>query len=311
MRRRKRPRWRTTRWHGWLSEGCQCTHTPLAAVYLELGLPEPGGVWAREVLRLWRKVALLPRGRLPREAWEHARSQGTANAFVARVRAAHSMLLGREVPASGPAAGLTARDAEKKAIVAALRRIAKERWTAHVRDKEAEGAGFYSGAPVPGASGGFRAHVPPRGCDHTGRRMLVAHRLHGHYLQACVGGLHGLWRPMEQRACPRCALEWGGQGPAPVEDEAHYWAECPSLRPARERMLSELGGAYPGFRQRWAPLSRLDRARALAFGVPDGTWAPGASRAVWARGVRAVVQFGVDSALLCPVLGQAMWRLGR
>ena len=106
-------------------------------------------------------------------------------------------------------------------------------------------------------------------------------------------------------------MEWGGQGPAPVEDEAHYWAECPSLRPARERMLSELDGAYPGFRQRWAPLSRLDRARALAFGVPDGTWAPGASRAVWARGVRAVVQFGVDSALLCPVLGQAMWRLGR
>ena len=39
--------------------------------------------------------------------------------------------------------------------------------------------------------------------------------------------------------------------------------------------------------------------------------APGASRAVWARGVRAVVQFGVDAALLCPVLGQAMWRLGR
>ena len=94
--------------------------------------------------------------------------------------------------------------------------------------------------------------------------------------------------------------------------DLHYWAECPSLRPARERMLSELDGAYPGFRQRWAPQSRLDRARALAFGVPDdGTWAPGASRVGWARGVRAVVQFGVDSALLCPVLGQAMWRLGR
>ena len=127
-------------------------------------------------------------------------------------------------------------------------------------------------------------------------------------LAGCTG-CGGLWSSGHARGARW--LEWGGQGPAPVEDEAHYWAECPSLRPARERMLPELGGAYPGFRQRWAPLSRLDRARALAFDVPDGTWVPGASRAVWARGVRAVVQFGVDAALLCPVLGQAMWRLGR
>ena len=49
----------------------------------------------------------------------------------------------------------------------------------------------------------------------------------------------------------------------------------------------------------------------LLFGVPDGTWAPGACRVTWARGARAVVQFGVDAALLCPVLGQAMWRMGR
>ena len=60
-------------------------------------------------------------------------------------------------------------------------------------------------------------------------------------------------------------------------------------------------------------LSRLDKGRALVFEVPDsdGTWAPGVRRAVWARGVRAVVQFGVESSVLCPVLGQAMWRMGR
>ena len=92
---------------------------------------------------------------------------GTPGISGSLVRAAHSMLLGREVPAGGPAAGMTARDAEKKAIVAALSRIAKERWTAHVRDKEAEGAGFYSGAPVPGTSGGVRANPPdnPGGPD--------------------------------------------------------------------------------------------------------------------------------------------------
>ena len=96
-----------------------------------------------------------------------------------------------------------------------------------------------------------------------------------------------------------------------MEDEAHYWAECPSLLPARRRMLAELEGAYPGFGRRYAALSRLDKGRALVFAVPDGTWAPGVRRAVWARGVRAVVQFGVESSVLCPVLGQAMWRMGR
>ena len=44
---------------------------------------------------------------------------------------------------------------------------------------------------------------------------------------------------------------------------------------------------------------------------PGVTTAPGACRVTWARGARAVVQFGVDAALLCPVLGQAMWRMGR
>ena len=95
------------------------------------------------------------------------------------------------------------------------------------------------------------------------------------------------------------------------EDEAHYWAECPSLLPARRRMLAELEGAYPGFGRRYAALPRLDKGRALVFAVPDGTWAPGVRRGVWARGVRAVVRYGVEAAVLCPVLGQAMWRMGR
>ena len=55
-------------------------------------------------------------------------------------------------------------------------------------------------------------------------------------------------------------------------------------------MLGELEGAYPGFGRRYAQLPRLEKGRALAFGVPDGTWALGASRGVWARGVRAVVR---------------------
>ena len=50
---------------------------------------------------------------------------------------------------------------------------------------------------------------------------------------------------------------------------------------------------------------------AASESLRDGTWAPGVRRAVWARGVRAVVQFGVESSVLCPVLGQAMWRMGR
>ena len=45
--------------------------------------------------------------------------------------------------------------------------------------------------------------------------------------------------------------------------------------------------------------------------LTDGTWAPGVRRAVWARGVRTVVQFGVESSVMYPVLGQAMWRMGR
>ena len=73
-------------------------------------------------------------------------------------------------------------------------------------------------------------------------------------------------------------------GPAPVEDEAHFWAECPLLRTARTRMMGELEGAYPGFGDRFAALPRLEKGRALAFGVPDGTWTPG--RGI-ARGVGA------------------------
>ena len=77
-----------------------------------------------------------------------------------------------------------------------------------------------------------------------------------------------------------------------------------------EEAKAEAGHGH-GFGQRYAALPRLDKGRALAFGVPDDTWAPGAGRAVWARGVRAVVQFGVESSVMCPVLGQAMWRMGR
>ena len=56
---------------------------------------------------------------------------------------------------------------------------------------------------------------------------------------------------------------------------------------------------------------QLRHPHMLESSWPDGTWAPGVRRAVWARGVRAVVQFGVESSVLCPVLGQAMWRMGR
>ena len=76
-------------------------------------------------------------------------------------------------------------------------------------------------------------------------------------------------------------------------------------------MMGELESASPGFGDRFAALPRLEKGRALAFGVPDGTWAPGVPRAVWARGARAVVRFGVETAVLCPVLGQAMWRMER
>ena len=31
----------------------------------------------------------------------------------------------------------------------------------------------------------------------------------------------------------------------------------------------------------------------------------------YTHGVRAVVQFGVEASVLCPVLGKAMWRMGR
>ena len=252
-------------------------HTPLAAVYLELGLPEPGDVWARETLRLWRKVALV----------------------------------GRPLPAAAPDPGVRARAEAKAAVAAALSRRAAGKWRSYVESRADTGMAFYDGAPAPGAAGGFRTRVPPAGSSHTGRRMLLAHRLHGHYLQSCVGGLRGVGRPMAERACPRCQDGWCGMGPAPVEDEAHFWAECPLLRTARTRMMGELEGAYPGSGGRFAALPRLEKGRALAFGVPDGTWTPGVPRAVWARGARAVVRFGVETAVLCPVLGQAMWRMER
>ena len=41
-------------------------HTPRAAVHAELGLPEPQDAWAGEVIRLWAKVAALPRAALLR-----------------------------------------------------------------------------------------------------------------------------------------------------------------------------------------------------------------------------------------------------
>ena len=111
-------------------------------------------------------------------------------------------------------------------------------------------------------------------------------------------------RALTSRACPRCQVGWPGMGAPPVEDEAHYWAECPSLLPARRRMLAELEGAYPGFVRQCEALPRLEKkGRALAFGVPDGTWAPGACRTTWARGARAVVQFGVERRCRVRCLG--------
>ena len=220
-------------------------------------------------------------------------------------------LLGRPLPAAGPAGGSAAREADKKVVAGELRRRALDRWTRHVAERERTGMAFYCGASAPGAVGGLRTRVPPAGCDLTGRRMLVAQRLGGHYLQSCVGAWRGAERALRLRSCPRCLQDWPGLGPPPVEDEAHYWAECPSLLPARQRMLAELEGAYPGFGRRYAALPRLDKGRALVFAVPDGTWAPGVRRGVWARGVRAVVRYGVEAAVLCPVLGQAMWRMGR
>ena len=44
-----------------------------------------------------------------------------------------------------------------------------------------------------------------------------------------------------------------------MEDEAHFWAECPALRPARQRMLEELDCVYPGFERRFAALPRLEK----------------------------------------------------
>ena len=88
-------------------------------------------------------------------------------------------------------------------------------------------------------------------------------------------------------------------------------------------LVSELVLSWRAFPQRMIPLSCgcshnpffLKEIKAYSsfshlFSL-DGTWAPGVRRAVWARGVRAVVQFGVESSVLCPVLGQAMWRMGR
>ena len=189
------------------------------------------------------------------------------NSLAARAKAAHAALLGRPLPAAGPAGGSAAREADKKVVAGELRRRALDRWTRHVAERERTGMAFYCGASAPGAVGGLRTRVPPAGCDLTGRRMLVAQRLGGHYLQSCVGAWRGAERALRLRSCPRCLLDWPGLGLPPVEDEAHYWAECPSLLPARQRMLAELEGAYPGFGRRYAALPRLDKGRALVFAV--------------------------------------------
>ena len=81
-------------------------------------------------------------------------------------------------------------------------------------------------------------------------------------------GTEGRYRCGRARGVSRIGA--GLVRPPPVEDEVHYWAECPSLRPARLRMLEELDGAYPGFVRRYEALPRLEKGRALAFGVPDG-----------------------------------------
>ena len=67
-------------------------------------------------------------------------------------------------------------------------------------------------------------------------------------------------------------------GPAPVEDEAHYWAECPALRPARQRMR------VPGL---WASVRGAaavgEGARACFWGTRWHVAAGGAARGVGAR----------------------------
>ena len=279
-------------------------HTPLVGLYPELGMPEPGDVWAASVLRLWRRVALMPRGRLPREAWEHAWRKGKGNSFVDRLEAAHAALRGGAVPRSGQPGG-TAEEA-RVAVRVAQRRRAEASWRTYVAEHSA--AWWYAGVPVPGAAGGYRSRVPPGGCPGTGRRALVAHRLRGHFLGS---------GPMASAdACPRCMQLYGeeaGEGAfmAPLEDEAHYWGgECPVLLPAHNAMVGALERAYPGFEGRFQAMPRGEKATALAFTVPDGRWGGGGDGA-WAAGVRAVVQYGMDAAALCPSLGRAMWLMDR
>ena len=158
-------------------------HTPLAAVYLELGLPEPGDVWARETLRLWRKVASLERGRLPREAWEHARAQGKGNSFVARAEAAHAALMGRPLPAAAPDPGARARAEAKAAVAAALSRRAAGKWRSYVESRADTGMAFYDGAPAPGAAGGFRP------CDVAGQNCaskMDTGMYYGHFITKMI-----------------------------------------------------------------------------------------------------------------------------
>ena len=76
-------------------------HTPNAGTWAELRVDDTARAWAAAVVRLWGRVAALPRGRLAREAWEWAWGQRQGSSFVRRLRAAHAAALGAELPASG------------------------------------------------------------------------------------------------------------------------------------------------------------------------------------------------------------------
>jgi hypothetical protein len=275
------------------------THTPLAGVYAELGVPDAEGVWAESVLGLWRRLARLPEGRLAKAVWEHARAQGGANSFGRRARTAHALLESGAFPRGDTPTGSVA-DAKTR-WRAAQRRRRTARWETYVREHTGDGAAWYAAAPAPGAERGYRARAAPPGCSAVGRRALLAMRLHGHYLGSRLGALGGAGQvALRARLCTRCSA-------GAVDDEPHYWAGCATLDSARQTMLDGLEAAYPGFRGRYGGLSAAGRARALAFEVPDGRWGVGN----WARGVRAVVQFGVDAAGRCATLRRAMWRMAK
>ena len=131
-------------------------HTPVAGVWAELRVDSTRRAWEAAVLRLWRRVARLPRGRLAREAWEWAWAHKDSSVFVRRVRAAHVAVYGQEAPGAGRPTGVTA--VWKAEMRKALRRRAVDDWGGYVGSRVWDGAGWYAGdqCDVPDAVGGIR-----------------------------------------------------------------------------------------------------------------------------------------------------------